>query len=132
MSGYFPSGVNADELQLSDEYWNLVDKIDSSINHINDNGGFTVIGWYKRGIINDKSIVTGTNHTGSNQGGNNSNTNPDIQVDNGEINYHPCIIRPTDKRFARDSSIARQLEARKYNVTEYVNGTNDNNVQQAN
>ena len=78
------------------------------------------------------SFKTSTNHTGSNQGGNNSSTNPDIQVDNGEINYHPCIIRPTDKRFARDSSIVRQLEARKYNVTEYVNGTNDNNVQQAN
>ena len=44
-------------LQLTEAYLDLLQCIESCITLDNNNGGFTVVGWYKRGIINDKSLV---------------------------------------------------------------------------
>ena len=48
--------------------------------HINDNGGFTVIGWYKKGSINDISTEESDN-----------------QVESSEMGYHIVSITPTNK-----------------------------------
>jgi hypothetical protein len=44
-------------LELSEQYYELEDKIDNAIDLINNNGGFTIVGWHKRGIINDRSVI---------------------------------------------------------------------------
>ena len=93
--GAFPSIIQHNALELTDAYWNLVDCIESVIEYINENSGFTVFGCYKCGVINDKSIMNV--NTNNHVNGNNAN-NPDVQVDNGDtgINFHPCFIQPTD------------------------------------
>ena len=45
-------------LQLTDAYVLLLDAITECVDYVNSNGGFTVVGWYKRGLINDKSFLT--------------------------------------------------------------------------
>ena len=57
-SAPFPSSLRASALQLTDHYWDLTDTIERVVKFINDNGGFTVIGWYKRGLINDQSLTS--------------------------------------------------------------------------
>ena len=91
----FPSAIRADSLQLTDDYWNLSNCISNVIDFINENGGFTIIGWYKRGVINDQSTITENIVQGGNNGISN-NTSTDNQIDNGEMNYHPYFIKPTD------------------------------------
>jgi len=44
--------IEFDNTEYLDE---LYDSIDNVTEYINNNGGFTVIGWYKRGEINDQS-----------------------------------------------------------------------------
>ena len=44
-------------LQLTESGINTFSAIGVYINFINSNGGFTVIVWCKRGIINDQSII---------------------------------------------------------------------------
>ena len=53
--------------------------IDDVIDYINDNGGFTVSGWYKRGEINDISNEESQN-----------------QVESSDIGYHVVSIYPTN------------------------------------
>eukprot|EP00957_Ditylum_brightwellii_P031858 2415802-Ditylum_brightwellii.AAC.1 len=40
-------------LDLTDELFELDDAVTKVIEYINENEGFTVIGWYKRGNIED-------------------------------------------------------------------------------
>ena len=54
--------------------------IDNVVEAINDNGGFTVVGWYKRGKIEDQS--------------NESNEDRD-KVEAGEISFHVISVQPT-------------------------------------
>ena len=81
----------------------MFEDIDAFINFINSHGGFKVIGWYKRGIINDQSpIVTSKINYRGNINGNANNTNIDIfnndmQVDYGDISYHFVHIPPINR-----------------------------------
>ena len=50
------------------------------VSYINNNGGFTVIGWYKKGSINDISTEES-----------------DDQVESSEMGYHVVSITPTNK-----------------------------------
>ena len=110
----FPSAIRADSLQLTDDYWNLSNCISNVIDFINENGGFTIIGWYKRGVINDQSIITGNVA----QGISNNNTSPDNQIDNGEMNFHPCFIQPTNRQLLDcNSLLGRMLRDKKFDVS---------------
>ena len=71
--------------------------ISSVVRYININGGFTVIGWYKRGVIIDKILVS--QNVGRTGTGNNGNQLDDVQVDNGEVNFHFICIVPTSSSF---------------------------------
>ena len=53
----FPIGVQANDLQLSEAFWLLGDSIKDTIEFVNRNGGWTVIGWYSRGLINDRMLI---------------------------------------------------------------------------
>ena len=58
------------------------DSIDNVVGIINDNGGFTDIGWYKRVEINDQS--------------NKYNIYGTERVEDGEISYHVVHKYPTN------------------------------------
>ena len=78
------------------------------INHINVNDGWTVVGWYRRGMINDRSLVTGQHP--------NDNDN-DNQVDAGDAHYHVVSLIPTDRAFLDKSSpIGIVLSTKRFDV----------------
>eukprot|EP00957_Ditylum_brightwellii_P210762 15365360-Ditylum_brightwellii.AAC.1 len=80
---------------------------------VNDNGGWTVVGWYKHGMINNCTLIGNSNSTS----GHNNNSNEDIHVDNGEINYHVVEVLPTNRNFlTSETSLYQRLSGLKYHV----------------
>ena len=62
-------------------YFNLLDCISNSIDLINNNGGFMDVGWYKRVVINDRSLVDEISNNIN--GSDNKKNNDEVKVDNG-------------------------------------------------
>ena len=69
----------------------MFNNIDACIYFINSHGGFAVIVWYKRGIINDQSLIasrkinSGRNINGNAKNINNNISNDDMLVDSSDI-----------------------------------------------
>jgi hypothetical protein len=104
----FSSSVRKSQMQMTTQYFAMMTNIDTCIEYINDNGGFTVVGWYKRGKINDQSMDNDSNQI---------NNRNDDQVDNGEISYHLCVVTPSNYRFFDETNrLYTTLEASKFNV----------------
>jgi hypothetical protein len=105
-------------LRMTDAYFQLLDDIQEVVTYINTKGGFTVSGWYKRGLINDKTLVEGATPTN-----NNNVNNENAQVESGEINYHIVSIQPTNRAFLNTrTDLAQDLRARKFNTSIFENG----------
>jgi hypothetical protein len=101
-------------MQMTTLYFVMMDNLDNCIRCINDNGGFTVVGWYKQGKINDQSMHNDSNNQNNNRNGINDN---DEQVDNGEISYHLCVVTPSNHWFYEElSGLCNTLEANKFHV----------------
>eukprot|EP00957_Ditylum_brightwellii_P007547 570983-Ditylum_brightwellii.AAC.1 len=81
---YLPSSIKIRHLRMTNEYFELLDHIDRAVQCVNDNGGWTVAGWYKHGVINDCALIGNNNNTS----GNNKNNNENVRVDSCEINNH--------------------------------------------
>ena len=81
-----------------------------------DNGGWTVVGWYKRGVIKDRSLIESS---GSN---NAANGNEDATVGSGKLSFHVVDLTPTDQALL-DSSTAfgSNLAVRKFDVSRFTN-----------
>lgn len=119
LNGDIPGACKLYMLQLTQAEMNLLECIDDCINLINRNGGFTILGWYKRGIINDKSLMT--NHSNNNSS-RNSNNEQDTQVDSGDISYHIVQIVPTNRAFLDDTTpLGRELNEAKFDVNQIQN-----------
>ena len=59
------------------------------VNFVNEHGGWTVVGWYKRGSIKDRSLIEDSS--------NNHNSNQDdITVASGKLNTHIVELLPTN------------------------------------
>ena len=89
------------------DFWDIEDCILNVLHLINSNGGWTVIGWYKRGAITDKSLleVPLSNVVST-------------QVAAGQINYHIVQMMPTNKSFlVHGTALYRDLQRKKYNVS---------------
>ena len=69
-------------LDGTDSMVDLMTCIDNVVDHVNVNGGFTVVGWHKRGQINDQSASGDTNEAQT------------IQA--GDVTYHMVSVEPTD------------------------------------
>ena len=109
LTGAFPSSIRADTLQMTEEYWNMGHCIERAVRYINQNGGWTVIGWYKRGMITDQSMITDDIQ---------KNKNSENQVESGIITYHVCYLRPTNPSFFdHRSRDYKELCNRNYNLT---------------
>ena len=86
-------------LQLTEAGINMFNAICAS------HGGFTAIGWYKRGIINDQSLIaarkisSGGNINDNANNTNNNISNNDMQVDASDISYHFVHISLTNHDF---------------------------------
>lgn len=89
--GTFPAAIRADSLQLTDQYWDLLDSIEQVVEYISNHDGVTVICQYNYSMTNSQSIVCGNTNTK-----NSKTLNPDSQVDSDTICYHQSYIQPTD------------------------------------
>ena len=52
-----PSTITLNALTMSQEYFDVKDAIGNVVELVNNNGGWTFVGWYKFGIITDKSLL---------------------------------------------------------------------------
>ncbi len=78
-------------LDYTPAYYKLQDCIDNVLEYVNTNGGFTVIGWYKRGEINDISIDDSQN------------------VVESETNwYHVVSMYPTNKDLIKNPELKEE------------------------
>ena len=108
-----PPSILLQQLQMTTEMFDIEDTMQDVIRFIhNQIGKFTVIGWYKRGVISDRSMLSesNTNNTAS-YANNNIVTN---QVDNGDLNFHITQIFPTDQTVLR----SQYLQDLKYDISQ--------------
>ena len=96
----FSSTVRFNILDLTPAYYNLQGCIDDVIKFINDNGGFTVVGWYKRGEINDIS-----------------NDDSQNEVESSEVGHHIVSIYPTN----RDIIKMRDFTSKQFDISTLSN-----------
>ena len=93
--------------------------IQNVIDLINDEQGFSIVGWYKRGLINDRGLVSG----GSNNnvaGTNHNNSGDQNQVNNGDISFHVVEIRPTNPNFLKPTTaLGERLASAKFDVSRF-------------
>ena len=105
----FPQNVPVTALEHTDASDALEDSIDLCVDFVNENGGFTVVVWYTRGEINDKSLI-GLN-----------TQNDEGQADAGKLNYHIVQILPTNRNFLMDGhEMKNQLNQLKFKVSEHL------------
>jgi len=115
LSSNLSPNILLQQMQYTEEFFDLLDRIDRVMDFIRDNGGFTIIGWYKRGLINDRSLVSNAN-TNNNHGNNGADT---VQVDNGDVHFHIIEILPTDHSMLNHLSVlGAQLNNHKFDVNQ--------------
>lgn len=68
----------------------LIDLMRLCVEYVNNHDGFTIVGWYKHGLIEDKSLITLTNKN------NGFNQEENQQVQAGDICYHIVSIMPSN------------------------------------
>jgi hypothetical protein len=107
----FPIGVQANDLQLSEAFWLLGDSIQDTIGFVNRNGGWTVIGWYSRGVINDR-MLTGLINNGNPTTSMTNVNNAEVQIDGADMTYHFCKIVPTNEVLMNETSELFELYQR--------------------
>ena len=89
--------------------------VDRVKDFVNNNGGWTIIGWYKRGGINDKSLV-GESASEINRNG--AGTNNDEVVGSGQLHFHIVELLPTNRRILDSNTPeGRRLHRMKYDVS---------------
>lgn len=124
LSGSFPSSLRAESLQMTEEYWNMCSAIENIVEHVNQNGGWTVMGWYKKGMITDQSMISedNSNYRQNNRNGSNQE---ETQVESGVINYHICQLRPTNDGYFNDTNVlSQELMNRKFQIARLNGGGN--------
>ena len=114
LSTFLPGSVRVSALRMSSTsgvFWDIEDAIENITSYVNDNGGWTAVGWYKRGVITDKSLLVSGVTT-------NVNNEESDQIDSGHINYHVVQLLPTNKSILRTTStLGSFYETMKYDVS---------------
>lgn len=114
MVGDFPFASKLAKFQMTEAFFDLTVSMDKCIDLINANGGFTVIGWYRRGEISDQSMVqvNDVETTGVGQ------KRQVDKYDNSDISYHFVHMKPTNSSFMDIShKLYTDLLSMKYNVS---------------
>ena len=117
MQTVIPLGIKHYRFRIGGDLMDrLLDAIDECIQFINMNGGLTIVGWYKRGVINDRSMIiqASNNNTFNGQ----AKQDDDAQVNAGDVNYHIVQIIPTNHDFLDNSTnLGTQLFQKKLNFS---------------
>ena len=80
------------------------DAIEECMDFINNNGGFTIVLWYRRGAINDVSLLG-------------QRSTEDGQIAAGNVNYHIIQISPTNRDLLDPTSrVGRVLQSLKFDT----------------
>ena len=96
----FSSQVWSISLNLTDKYFELEDSVTNMMELVNNNGRFTVIGWYKRGNIADRTIVfQNKNSNKSSYASVLTANDTSNQVNSSKVIFHPCVVKPTNPNF---------------------------------
>ena len=89
---------------------------------ISDNGGFTVVGWYMRGIFNDKRLIDSQkihNANGGNTDAKYTTNEEGMQNDSGKIIHHILSIFFQNHEFLDPTfQLGRDLGRFKFGVKE--------------
>ena len=96
MTGGIPFFCKVAVFQMTTTFYDIIECMEKCLNYINENGGFTVFGWYKRGEINDATMVEAAASDPSGDVRNKANVE---KVASGDISYHFVHIRPTNPDF---------------------------------
>ena len=113
LSNHIPGAVRVSALRVSDSFWDLEDSIEKVVEKINEDGGWTVVGWYKRGVITDKSLLSSDSNTTAN----NMNSS-NVEVGSGNVNYHVVQLIPTNRNFLDSSTEkGKVLDELKFDVS---------------
>ena len=115
----FSPNVTLSQLDMaSEEYFSVMECMENVVNFINNNEGFTAIGWYKNGTINDRTLVSNHPTTGGSNGIQNAGGDQQNQVNSSEVNYRIIELMPTNRDFLdKDTVAGRALNRLKYNVS---------------
>jgi len=107
LKSHIPANIKVSALRTSDEFWDIEDTIEKVLKFINGNGGFTVVGWYKRGEIKDRSLTDAPNVDSDN-----------MNIGAGKVNYHIVQLYPTNQTILDPkSTLGKGLDELKYDVS---------------
>ena len=99
--------IQKSALQQSNAFWDIEESIEAVVDFVNDNGGFTIVGWYKRGSIKDKSLIEAGN----------TNTNEET-IASGQLNYHIVEVLPTNQELLDpNTGLGAEMHKLKYDVS---------------
>ena len=90
-----PNTVRLSQLQESNDFYEITDAVHDICGYVNRHGGWTVVGWYRLGMVTDRGLAGSEGN--SNQYGN--NPEPEAQVEAGETKVHVIQIYPTRPTF---------------------------------
>ena len=113
LNGVIPGSCKLYHLQVTAAFFAMCECMKNCIDLINENGGFTIVGWYKRGVISDKSLISQDKNTiGYNT------TESDSQIDSGDICYHIVQIIPSNREFLDPTTtLGEELSGLKFDVS---------------
>ena len=117
LTNRIPPTVNKSSLSQGNRlYWDLEECIEDVVDFVNDNDGWTVVGWYKRGSIKDRSLIE------SSGGNNTTNGNEDAMVGSGKLSFHIVELTPTNQVLLdRNTALGADLAVRKFDVSRFTN-----------
>ena len=106
-----PTVRKSSRSQALNIYWELEIAIDDVVEFVNNNGDWTVVGWYKRGSIKDRSLIE------SSTSNNSSNSNEDATVGSGHLNFHVVELTPTNQQLLdKNTLLGAELNELKFDV----------------
>ena len=102
---------------MTNNFYDLHEKIEKGVSVMNEKGSFTVVGWYKCGKVHERTtLAQNANEINAHKLGaqpNKTNT----QVENIQIIFYTCVIYPTDKNLnVDDSEKMKKLKDNKFDI----------------
>ena len=115
--GFLSIDIRSSQLQNgNDAYDDIIDSIEDIFELINENGGWSITGWSKRGLINDAAILN-SNNSGT------SVTTAKDQADSNkvlseEVTNHIVQIFPTRREYLNPSSDeGKEIEKMRFDLS---------------
>lgn len=117
LTNRIPPTVRKNSLSQANRlYWELEECIEEVVDFVNDNSGWTVVGWYKRGAIKDRCLIESSGSI------NTTNGNEDSMVGLAKLSFHIVKLTPTNQALLdRNTDLGTDLTERKFNVSRLTN-----------